>query len=264
MFTVKKYPHGTFSWADLTSTDASKSRTFYTQLMGWQTEDIPMGDGAIYTMLIKDGANVAAMSQMQPEMASSGIPSHWNSYVTVDNVDSMVAKVTALGGTVIAEPFDVFDSGRMMVLQDPGGAMLSLWQPKNHIGAGLVNTPGAMSWNQLSTRDLPKVREFYTQLLGWEINKDEAQNYHYILNKGRMNGGIMLMDDNFGDMPSVWATFFSVDDIDATAAKAQTLGGNLLMPVMDAGDNGRIGVIADPTGAVCTFIQLQQPDAWDV
>lgn len=264
MFTVKKYPHGTFSWADLASTDANKSKAFYTTLIGWQADDIPIGGGAVYTMLKHEGSTVTALSQMQPEMAANGIPSHWNNYVTVDDVDALAKKVTELSGIVIAELFDVFDNGRMMVLQDPGGAMLSLWQPRNHIGAELVNTPGAMSWNQLSTRDVDKVRAFYIALLGWQINKDENQNYYYILNNGRMNGGIMPMDENFGDMPSVWATYFSVADIDATAAKAQTIGGNLLMPVMDAGGNGRLAVIADPTGAVCTFIQLPKPDVWDV
>ena len=264
MFTVEKYPHGTFSWADLASTDARQSKSFYTALMGWDTDDIPIGNGAVYTMLKYDGATVAGLSQMQPDMAANGIPSHWNNYVTVDDVDTLATQVSELGGTVIAPPMDVFENGRMMVLQDPGGAMLSLWQPRNHIGAKLVNTPGAMSWNQLSTRDVEKVSEFYSNLLGWQINKDEQQNYYYILNKGRMNGGVMPMDENFGEMPSAWATYFSVADIDATAAKAQDLGGTLIMPVMDAGGNGRLAVIADPTGAVCTFIQLPKPDVWDV
>lgn len=263
MFKVKQYPHGTFSWADLASTDASKSREFYTKLMGWGTVDIPMGDGTVYTMLTLDGANVTGMSQMQAEMASAGVPSHWNNYVTVDDVDAMATKVKQLGGTVIAEPFDVSDNGRMMVLQDPGGAMLSLWQAKNQIGAEIVNTPGAMSWNELATRDIGKVRDFYTGLFGWDIQKDEEQNYHYILNNGRMNGGINVMDANYGEMPSVWTTFFSVADVDATASKAQSLGGNLMMPVIDAGDTGRLAIVADPTGAVCTFIQLKQPEAWD-
>ena len=263
MFTVDKYPHGTFSWADLTSTDATASKEFYTQLMGWGTQDFPIGNGAVYTMLTLDGKNATALSQMSDEMLASGMPSHWNNYVTVDDVDSLAGKVTELGGTIIAPPMDVFDNGRMLVLQDPGGAMLSLWQPKNHIGASIVNTPGAMSWQQLSTRNLEAVSDFYTNLLGWQINKDEAQNYHYILNNGRMNGGIMLMDENFSEMPSVWATFFSVVDVSATASKAQQLGGNLVMPVMDGGDTGRLAIIADPTGAVCTFIQLKQPEAWD-
>lgn len=263
MYKVEKYPHGTFSWADLASTDATKSRDFYANLMGWDTQEIPIGGGAVYTMFLHEGETVSAVSQMPPDMQKAGIPSHWNNYVTVEDVDSMASKVAELGGTIIAEPFDVFENGRMMVVQDPGGATLSLWQPKNHIGASIVNTPGAMSWNELATRDLEKVRDFYSQLLGWDIKKDETQNYHYILNNGRMNGGINVMDENFGDMPSVWTTFFSVADIDATVAKASELGGNLMMPIITVEGNGRLAVMADPTGAVCTFIQLDQPEAWD-
>ena len=135
----------------------AKAKPFYAELMGWEIEDVPMGEGMFYTMYKSDGEHVAGLSQMQPEMQSQGMPSHWSSYVTVDDVDALAGKVTELGGTVISEPFDVFDSGRMMVLQDPTGAIVCLWQAKNHIGSGLVNTPGAMTWNELTTND-PKKR----------------------------------------------------------------------------------------------------------
>ncbi|MCL4250156.1 MAG: VOC family protein [Anaerolineae bacterium] len=259
MFKVTKYPHGTFSWADCSSTDSAKSKAFYTALMGWEAEDLPLGENMFYTMLRQDGLNVAGLGPVMTE----GMPSVWTSYVNVDDADAVAAKVKELGGTVIMEPMDVFDSGRMMLLQDPTGAVVGAWQPKNHIGASLVNTPGAMTWNELTTRDLDKAKDFYTKLFGWETSVDPASGYVTFLNNGRANGGAMQMDANWGEMPPVWSAYFSVADIDATIAKVETNGGKVLMGKTNAGDIGEFAVVADPMGAVCTFIQLKEPQPWD-
>ena len=76
---------------------------------------------------------------------------------------------------------DVFDSGRMAFIVDPTGAQLGLWQPKNHIGAGIVNTVGAMCWNELLTRDAQTAKAFYSAIFGWEFYGDE--HYIHISNK---------------------------------------------------------------------------------
>lgn len=258
MFKVTKYPHGTFSWADCSSTDPAKSKAFYTKLMGWEAEDIPISDDMFYSMLKHDGLNAAGLG---PTMAE-GMPSVWTNYVNVDDVDAIVAKSTELGGTTIVEPMDVFDSGRIAMIQDPTGAVVGLWQAKNHIGASLVNTAGAMCWNELSTRDAEAAKKFYGELFGWEYELDEASGYTSLKNKGRFNGGIMQMDESYGDMPPVWTVYFSVADLDATIAQAEPNGGKVIMPSTDAGGIGKFSIIADPTGAVCSFIQLQEPEHW--
>ncbi len=254
MYTVTTYPHGTFSWADCISTDAEKAVSFYTALMGWQTQQVPMGPGQVYTFFMQDGQRAAAVGPMPPDTAQAGVTSHWANYVTVDAVDALVPQVTALGGTVVTPPMDVFDDGRMMVIQDPTGAAVSLWQPKGSIGAGIVNTVGAMSWNELSTREPDKAAAFYSALLGW-TTEDDGTGYVVFKNQGRMNGGMMQMDDSYGDMPAHWLTYFSVADIDAVVAKVPTLGGKVHTEVISAEQAGRFAVISDPTGAVFTAIQ---------
>lgn len=263
MFNVTKFPHGTISWADLSSTDQAASRAFYATLMGWDVQEWPMGEGQTYSMFNVDGSAVAAVGQMQPDMMAQGAPSFWITYVTVDDVDALAPQVTALGGTLVNGPFDVFDNGRMLILQDPSGAMLALWQPKNHIGAGLVNTVGAMCWNELATRDPQAAGEFLSKLLGWEIKKaDDMDNYYYIYNGDRINGGIMQMTDEWGDIPPHWMVYFTVADIDAAVAQVKELGGSVNGEIIDAGEVGRMAVVSDPTGAVCSFIQTGQPDPW--
>ena len=97
-------------------------------------------------MARKDGKAVAALSQ-------SDQPPHWNCYVTVATADDAAAQAKELGGQLLAEPFDVFDAGRMAVVQDPTGAALAVWQPGTSIGAELVNVPGAMTWADVITSD---------------------------------------------------------------------------------------------------------------
>lgn len=262
MFKVTKYPHGTFCWVDCASTDAEKGKKFYTELMGWQTEDQPLGDGTFYTFFKQDGEQVAAISPMQKAMQEQGMPSVWNSYITVDHVDPMVDKVTALGGTLLAEPFDVFDNGRMLTLQDPTGAVVSLWEAKTHIGATLVNTPGAFTWNELYTRDVAKSQAFYSGLLGWEFDKVEGQEYWVGKVNGRMNCGMMPLSEEWGDMPPNWAVYFSVADIEAATQKVEELGGKVHMALASAGETGRFSVIGDPAGASVTIMQVNNPDHW--
>ena len=105
---------GTFSWADLSTTATDGAKAFYTGLFGWDTEDTPIPEGGVYTMLSKGGKNVAALSG-----AREGQPSAWNSYVTVESADASAAAAKEHGGTLAMEAFDVMDVGRMAVVQDP-------------------------------------------------------------------------------------------------------------------------------------------------
>jgi predicted enzyme related to lactoylglutathione lyase len=259
-FTVTKYPHGTFSWVDCTSTDAAKAKDFYAAVMGWMMEDSPIGDGTMYTMFFKDGHAVAGLSQNRPEVAD--MPSVWNNYITVDDVDALAPKVTELGGQVMMPPMDVLDQGRMLMLQDPSGAYVCLWQPKKHIGSGLVNVPGSVTWNELTTRGIPKAEAFFKDLLGWTFADGPMPDYRIFSVNGRMNGGMLEMGPEFGDMPPHWMVYFAVEDIDDVVAKVPTLGGKVRTEVIEAAGVGRFAVVEDPAGAICTMMQVEKPDTW--
>ena len=260
---VKKYPAGTFSWVDLMTTDAAGAKQFYTELMGWTVHDIPMGPDSFYTMLQLEGLDVAALSQMGAEQQAQGMPPVWNSYVSVENADESAEKAAAAGGTVMMAPFDVYDSGRMAVVQDPTGAVFSMWQAKSHIGAKLVNIPGALAWNELATKDVARAKLFYGQLFGWEFQTQEVSpgmEYTSIMNNGRSNGGIMQMSEEWGDVPAHWRVYFSVTDCDASVKKAKSLGATVRVPPQDIPDVGRFSIIQDPQGASLTLMKLLRHD----
>ena len=233
------YPPGTFSWAELATSDADAAKAFYTQLFGWVYDDNPIGDGQVYTMASRDGGTVAALF-------GSDQPPHWNCYVTVASADDAAAKAAESGATVVAEPFDVMDVGRMAVIADPQGAALCLWEARSNIGATLVNTTGSMTWNDLITPDPEASSTFYGDLFGWRTQEMEGgPGYRVIFNGERGNGGMM---PSAGSMPPNWMPYFGHDDVDRLVGEVGGLGGQVFNGPMQL-PTGRIAVFGDPQGA---------------
>lgn len=254
------YKQGTFSWVDLATGDQAAAKEFYGSLLGWSWVDSPIDGNTYYSMARLDGRDVAAVYTMQPEMASQGVPPHWQSYITVDDVAAMAKRVVELGGVLHAEPFDVMDAGRMAVIADPSGAVVNLWQPLKNIGAGLVNVPGSLNWNELNTRDLAAAREFFAGLFGWQLDADES-GYVSIRNDNDLNGGMHDITGKVPDqVPAHWNVYFAVADCDAATRLAESLGGHKLVGPLDIADIGRFAVLADPQGATFSVIQVDHPD----
>ena len=233
------HPPGTFSWAELVTTDADSAKTFYTALLGWDYDDQPVGDDAVYSMAARDGKPVAAL------YTDAGQPPHWNSYVTVASVDETTAKAKAAGGSEVHEPVDVMDVGRMAFIADPAGATIFLWEPRRHIGAQLVNAPGAMNWNDLITPDPDGAARFYGDVFGWVFEEvPDTDGYRVIKNGDRENGGVFPRED----AAPVWIPYFGHEDVKRAIADVPGLGGQVLdgpIPMWE----GWIGVFSDPQGA---------------
>ena len=234
------YPPGTFSWAELATSDAGAAKSFYTEVFGWDYDDAPIPDGSVYSMALRDGKRVAAL------FGSDQQPPHWNCYVTVASADEAAAKAAEEGGTVVAEPFDVMDVGRMAVFTDPVGAALAVWEPRRSIGAELVNTAGAMTWDDLVTSEPDAAADFYGRLFGWTTEEiPGAGGYRVIKNGDRSNGGIMPSQDG----PSNWLPYFGHEDVDGLIERVPALGGRVLNgPVRMP--QGSIAVFSDPQGAL--------------
>jgi predicted enzyme related to lactoylglutathione lyase len=199
---------------------------------------------------------------MRPEERQAGAPPHWNSYVTVPDADESVKKAEALGAKVFAPPFDVMDAGRMAVLQDPTGAVFQVWQPKNHIGAKIVEEPGALCWTELNTRDPKAAESFYTGLFGWTAKHSEPQpgmEYTEFSVQGKPSIGMMPMNEHMPEhVPSYWMPYFQVDDADASVAKVKELGGKVMVPPTDIPNTGRFAIVNDPQGAMFAVFKFAQ------
>ena len=247
---------GAFSWVDLGTADADGAKAFYGSLLGWQFEDMPIPDAPPYSMATIGGRTVAALYGKRDESQ----PSAWLSYVTVDDADAIAARAAELGATVIAEPFDVLEAGRMAVLQDPTGGVFAIWQPRQSIGAQLVNDPGSLTMNQLNTNDPQAAQTFYGALFGWTFAQVASgeQTFWSIHNGDRLNGGMMPTPQGW-EIPSHWLAYFTVADIDASVAQIRELGGGVTIGPVPI-PAGRFAVATDPQGAVFAIFEGEIDD----
>src|SRR5918996_2200046 len=165
------YEPGTFCWIDLGTTDREGAKAFYQGLFGWDAVDSPMGEGETYSIMMVEGESVAAIYDQPRQQREAGVPPFWFSYVAVASADDAAAAAKEAGGSVHAEPFDVMEAGRMAVIADPTGAMFGVWQAGENIGAGRVNEPGALTWNELASNDVEAASNFYAELFGWSIEE---------------------------------------------------------------------------------------------
>jgi predicted enzyme related to lactoylglutathione lyase len=244
------YPPGTFSWAELATSDAEAAKAFYGELFGWSYDDNPIGDGQVYTMAQRDGGTAAALFQTDQ-------PPHWNCYVTVASADDSAAKAAEHGATVVAEPFDVMDVGRMAVFMDPQGAALAVWEPRASIGATIVNAPGALAWNDLLTPDAGASAAFYDAVFGWTTEEiPGAGGYRIIRNGERSNGGMMPAPEG---APPAWLPYFGHEDVDGLVERVPALGGHVVNGPVQV-PAGRFAAFADPQGAVFSALTGEYDD----
>ncbi|HEX8967462.1 MAG TPA: VOC family protein [Chloroflexota bacterium] len=248
------YAPGTPMWVDVSSRDVEASVRFYDQLFGWQSEDLGEQMGH-YTMFRYNGKMVgAATPQMDPNA-----PPAWSTYVATANADETARKVTEAGGKVLVAPMAVMDQGSMAVFADPTGAVFCIWQPGAHKGAELVNVPVSFGWNELATRDMETAKTFYSRVFGWTPKANpmpDGGEYVEWQIDGKAIGGGMTMGATYPpDLPPHWLVYFTVNNTDETAKRAQELGGRVLMPAVQI-PQGRFAVLADPQGAGFAVIQL--------
>jgi predicted enzyme related to lactoylglutathione lyase len=254
---IENHKPGSFCWLELGTTDQNAAKKFYGALFGWTPEDTPMGPGETYTTFQLNGRKAAAGYTLMKDMVEKGIPPHWMLYIAVKDADAAVKRVAELGGKVMAEPFDVFEFGRMAVIQDPTGGTISVWQPKNHKGTEVAQEPGTLCWADLNTPQPEIAAKFYADWLGWkfETGKD---GYRHILNgdlKSDMIGGIPPEFHAPPGTPPHWLPYIAAADCKATAEKAASLGAHAIMPAALIDGVGTIAVLADPQGAVFALYQ---------
>lgn len=256
MTVMDTYAPGTFCWADLGTPDATAAKRFYTGLFGWDVEDRPTGPGGTYTMFTLNGKSVAALYQQgaPPE----GSPPHWLSYISVESASESARRTRDLGGTVIDDAFDVLDVGRMAVIQDPSGAVVALWEPKRHRGAGIAGEPNTLGWNELATVDTGSAGRFFRALLGWrsETRQLGALPYTTFRRGETPTGGMIRIEPEWGPVPPHWLVYFAVSDCDLSTERARVLGARVKVPPSEIPGVGRFGVLQDPQGASFAIVRL--------
>jgi uncharacterized protein len=254
------YAPGTPCWIDLGTPDQDAAAEFYGGLFGWSVEADENAEqtGGYRVAVLKDKAIGGVMRLMQ-----EGQPPAWSSYICVEDADATVAKAREAGGAVAVEAMDVLDYGRMAFLTDPTGAFVGIWQPGRNIGAGLVNEPGALAWNELGTRDVAAAKAFYGAVFGWgfeDVEMGKMGAYTSVKLGDRSIAGMVDITGRMPDeVPANWLVYFAVDDPDASVEKVKELGGSVAFGPIDS-PAGRLAMVTDPWGAPFAMIALS-PEA---
>ncbi|MDQ4132402.1 MAG: VOC family protein [Actinomycetota bacterium] len=270
------YIPGVPCWIDTIQPDPEAAVAFYSGLFGWEFENVmPEGVPGQYFMGRIRGLDVAAVGSIPEGAPPMAV---WNTYIWVESADETAAKVRDAGGAVFMEPFDVLDAGRMAVLTDPEGAVFSIWQPRKNKGAQIVNEHGSLNFNGLATRNPDGAKAFYGGVFGWETLTLPAGSMwtlpgygdhleertpglgEQMAQMGAPEGFIDVVAalnpiaDSDTETPAHWSVTFAVDNADDVAAKAISLGGEVVAGPFDAPWT-RMAVIKDPQGT--TFIASQ-------
>lgn len=243
------YEPGTPSWVDLATPDLDGAKRFYGSLFGWEAQNAgPPEETGGYAFFLLDGRRVAGVSPLMTE----GWPTVWSTYVATDDADGAAQRAAAAGATLLAEPMDIVDAGRMTFLLHPAAGAIGAWQPGQHTGAELVNDPGNFTWSELHTHDVDGAKAFGAAVFGWTYDAQDFGEMTYTVvqaDKAGVAGMVPLPGDVPQDVPANWLTYFAVDDCDAAVAKVEELGGSVLLRPMDVESVGRFAVAVDPYGA---------------
>ena len=255
------WPSGVPCWADVMATDVRASGAFYTAVLGWTVPE-PEEQWGGYVTAEADGRMAAGIGPLQ-----DGSPAAWTLYLATDDVEGLTSRAAEHGGTVLAPVMDVGPLGRMAILADPSGAPFGLWQAGTMIGAGLVNEPGALCWEDLRSTDPAAAQDFYRAVFGYALTPLEMAGPDYgtfsLPGSDAPLGGMGGMMGSPEGVPSHWLAYFAVADADATVATAESAGGRVIVPAFDT-EFGRMGALMDPDGAVFWIAQAPegapQPD----
>jgi predicted enzyme related to lactoylglutathione lyase len=243
-------PVGSPCWADLWTSDVEDSRKFYGELFGWEAEDPDPQFGGYFTFT-REGRRTAGCMGDMGDMAANNT---WKIYLATDDVAKTAETAEARGAQVVVPAMPVGDLGIQAVLADPTGAQLGVWQARTFPGFTVLHAHGAPSWFELHTRDFATSVEFYRAAFRWDTNTiGDSDEFRYTVmsdpgGEGEL-AGIMDASGFLPDgVPAYWSVYWEVDDPKDSVAKAESLGGSVVMDVEDT-SYGRLAVVRDPSGA---------------
>lgn len=253
------WPDGTPCWIDLGTSDIRKAISFYSSQFGWAVQQGGPEVGG-YSMAQLSGRNVAGIG---PVMGPPGTPAAWATYFASGDADATAARVTKAGGTLLVEPMDVMDAGRMLVAADTAGATFGVWQARGHTGAQVVNEPGAFTWSEHMSSDFEGAKAFYAAVFGYEYGDMSSDGFSYatlLIDGQQVVGGIGAYPDGAGAHQAFWGVYFGTADTDESVALLTSNGGTVIRPATDS-PYGRMAIVADNQGAVFSLVSTPEDRA---
>jgi predicted enzyme related to lactoylglutathione lyase len=250
----RKQLPGKFVWFELVTRDAPKAQAFYGEVLGWRTQDFSMGSSSYQMICTGDTLDTMIGGYAAPR--ADGQPSHWISYVSVEDLDAAARSATAGGGKVIQPPADIGGGRRSARIADPQGAELCLF---HNDGGDPPDGPAPLNaffWNELHTHDPAGALAFYEKVVGYShqsMASQEGGAYHILSRGGVDRAGVTHHLPK--DMTAHWLPYVHVAEVDVTLGRARKLGATIAMEAMEIPGVGRFGAWFDPTGAALAVMK---------
>jgi len=243
---------GKFVWADLVTDDVPAARKFYAQLFGWTFRDL-----GGYVIAANDERPLCGMFQRPRPKEQSAQP-RWIGYLSVSNVERARKAVTQAGGKVLVEPQKFPKRGEQAVFADAEGAVFGVIKSSAGDPQDFLADPGDWIWIQLLSRDGRKAAEFYRNVGGYEIieNSETNRMSDFVLaSEGYARATVRTIWQDSEKVRPTWLPFVRVKSVTDSVAQAKQLGGNALIEPKTELFQGRVAVVADPTGAAIGILE---------
>jgi predicted enzyme related to lactoylglutathione lyase len=248
---------GRHVWSELMTTDTKAAENFYDNVVGWTSE--PFGNSPQpYTQFKREGGVGVAGLMERPK--GMNMPPFWSMYIAVPKFEDAVAHIKRLGGSELSGVIDVPTVGRMQMLKDPQGAAFYIIQPEPRDNPPDADPEiGQPSWIELITTDQASAMSFYQQIFGWQpsqaMDMGPAGTYQMFNRGDRMIGGMMNKTPEMAQVPTHWAIYFRVPDINAATQRIKAGGGKILNGPMEVPGGDWVVNAMDPQGAAFALHQ---------
>jgi uncharacterized protein len=241
-------------WFDLMTTDMEGAKAFYTETIGWKTQQWGDADpNKPYTMWLAGQTPIGGVMPLPEEARKMGAPPHWLAYTTVADVDASVQQVTKLGGRVLAPPMNIPKVGRFSVVADPQGAVFAVFKAEGDDMNAPPDAPGQFSWAELNTTDYEGAWKFYSELFGWKhkssMDMGPMGTYFMFQDPTEKTKGGMSNVAKAMNLPPHWLHYVTVDDMNGTCERIKSKGGKIMNGPMPIPGDDVIAQCVDPQGA---------------
>lgn len=245
---------GKFVWADLVTHDISAAAKFYTELFGWTFNDY-----GGYWIARNDDRPLAGFIQ-RPKPADASARPRWFGYVSVPSVSRAAEAVRKGGGKVVAAPQKFPKRGEQAVFLDPEGALFGVVKSSSGDPEDFLASPGDWIWVQLLSRDARKAADFYKSVAGYEVVENtESSVVDYVLtSKGYARATVHGIPASETQVKPAWLPFVRVKSIGESLALVSKLGGKTLLEPRAELLQGKMAVIADPSGAAIGLLEWSE------
>jgi predicted enzyme related to lactoylglutathione lyase len=244
---------GKFVWADLVTDDTAAAREFYSGLFGWTFHDL-----GGYLVAANEERPLGGMFQRPRPADRPQAKPRWFGYISVANVEKTRQKVVKAGGQVLASPRKLRGRGEQAIFADAEGALFGIIKSSSGDPPDFEADPGDWIWIQLLSRDTKKASEFYGAVCGYDVTVNPANERlsdYVLVSEGYARATIRAIPSSNQDLRPTWLPFVRVKNLPESVGLAKQLGGQVLLEPRPDLFEGRVAVLADPTGAAIGVLE---------